>query len=122
MALPIDQECNIEHGLNCIPRRLYHGNMNISGLKENIFQILMCPDFKKSSCHPVDFRKLPCPVSLSFYFTCRMSPRPRKGHVAVSILGVYTHNIEHIHRCIYRPPILLERQENLAWVKDPCGK
>ena len=37
--------------------------------------------FKKASCRPVDFKKVPC----------RMSQRPKKGCVAVSILGVYTH-------------------------------
>ena len=37
-------------------------------------------DFKKTSCRHVDFEKVPC----------RMSLRPRRGHVAVSILGVPT--------------------------------
>ena len=37
-------------------------------------------DYKKLLCHPVDFKKVPCRVSLM----------PKKDHVAVSILGVYT--------------------------------
>ena len=37
-------------------------------------------DYKKSSCRPVKFKKI----------TCRMSLKPKKGCVALSILGVYT--------------------------------
>ena len=37
-------------------------------------------EFKKQSCRPVEFKKQPC----------RMSLRPKKGRVAVSILGVHT--------------------------------
>ena len=37
-------------------------------------------DFKLSSCHHVDFKKV----------TFRMSVKPKKGCVAVLILGVYT--------------------------------
>ena len=54
-------------------------------------------DFKKHwpnvalstlSCRPVEFKQLLCPMSLSFKSPCRMSQSPKKGHVAVSILGV----------------------------------
>ena len=38
-------------------------------------------EFKRGPCRPVDFKKGPC----------RMSLRPKKGRVAVSILGVYIH-------------------------------
>ena len=38
-------------------------------------------EFKKHPCRPVEFKKLPC----------RMSLRPKKGRVALSILGVHTH-------------------------------
>ena len=41
-------------------------------------------------CHCVDFKKVPCrPIGLK-KVPCRMAPKPKKGHVAVSILGVYT--------------------------------
>ena len=38
--------------------------------------------------HPVEFKKLPCPMSLSLRNLCRTSLSPKKAHVAVSILGV----------------------------------
>ena len=41
-------------------------------------------EFKKQSCHPVEFKKWPC----------RMSLRPKKGRVALSILGVHTPRID----------------------------
>ena len=37
-------------------------------------------DYKKSPCRPVKFKKI----------TCRLSLKPKKGCVALSILGVYT--------------------------------
>ena len=40
-------------------------------------------DYKKGICHPVEFKEHPC----------RMSLMPKMGCVAVSILGVYTHNM-----------------------------
>ena len=47
-------------------------------------------DFKKTSCHPVDFKKVPCrPVDFK-KIPCRLSLRPQKGRVAVSILVVHT--------------------------------
>ena len=45
-------------------------------------------DFKKAQCRPVEFKKCPCPMSLSLYISCRMSLRPKMPHVALSILGV----------------------------------
>ena len=44
-------------------------------------------DFKKVPCHPGDFKKVPCPMLL----------RPKKGCVALSILGVYTHKVGSDH-------------------------
>ena len=47
-------------------------------------------DFKKTSCHPVDFKKTSCrPVEFK-KTSCRMSLRPEKGRVAVSILRLNT--------------------------------
>ena len=40
-------------------------------------------DFKKGPCHPVEFKKRPC----------RMSLKPKNGCVALSILGVYSNPI-----------------------------
>ena len=39
-------------------------------------------EFKKTSSHHVDFKKVPC----------RMSLKPKKGCFTMSILGVCTHN------------------------------
>ena len=48
-------------------------------------------EFKKLPCRPVEFKKHPCrPVEFK-KLPCRMSLRPKKGHVALSILGVHTH-------------------------------
>ena len=58
-------------------------------------------DYNKRQCRPVEFKKQPCrPVELEKQSClpvefkkqpCRMSlrPRPKKGRVAVSILGVH---------------------------------
>ena len=43
-------------------------------------------EFKKSSCRPVEFKKS----------SCRMSLKPKKGHVAVTVLGVYTPILVHV--------------------------
>ena len=48
-------------------------------------------EFKKCSCRPVEFKKLPCPMSLSLQISCCMSLRPKRLHVALSILGVEGH-------------------------------
>ena len=48
-------------------------------------------EFKKLPCWPVEFKKHPCrPVEFK-KLPCRMSLRPKKGRVALSILGVHTH-------------------------------
>ena len=44
-------------------------------------------DYKKGQCRPVEFKKHPC----------RMSLRPKKGCVALSILGVYTQFLGHFN-------------------------
>ena len=36
----------------------------------------------------VEFKKLPCPMSLSFQISCHMSLEPKRPHVALWILGV----------------------------------
>ena len=70
-----------------------------------IIRMAMSPvKFKKSSCRHVDFKKVPCPLSLSFYIPCHMSLRPRKGHVAVSILRVHTPYL--VSRCRVRSKLL----------------
>ena len=47
-------------------------------------------NFKKVPCRPVDFKKVPCrPVDFK-KVPCHMSLRPKKGRVAVSILGACT--------------------------------
>ena len=61
-----------------------NGNVALSNLRKlhvtlSILRKLHV-DFKKTSCRHVDFTKVPCHMSL----------RPKKGSVAVSILGVYT--------------------------------
>ena len=50
-------------------------------------------DFNKYVCCPVDFKKLPCLMSLSFQISCHMPLRPKIPHVTLSILGVYGHYI-----------------------------
>ena len=53
-------------------------------------------NFKKSSCRPVDFKKSSCrPVDFK-KSSCRMSLRPKKGRVAMSILGVHPLSRHHI--------------------------
>ena len=53
-------------------------------------------EFKKSSCRPVDFKKSPChPVEFK-RGPCRMSLSPRKGRVALSILGVRTPKYDNV--------------------------
>ena len=42
-------------------------------------------------CRPVDFKKVPCRLVDLEKVPCRMSLRPKKGRVAMSILGVFTH-------------------------------
>ena len=55
------------------------GNIPLS----KVTKISCRPDeFKRASCRHVDFKKVPC----------RMSQKPKKARVAVSILGVYTPN------------------------------
>ena len=44
-------------------------------------------EFKKSSRRPVDFKES----------SCRMSLKPKKGCVAMSILGVYTPSLAFSH-------------------------
>ena len=56
------------------------------------FKKVLCRpvDFKKVPCRPVDFKKVPCrPVDFK-KVPCRLSLMPKKGCVAMSILGVYT--------------------------------
>ena len=60
-------------------------------------------DYKKRQCPPVEFKKQPCrPVEFKKQFChpvefkkqpCRMSLRPKKGRVALSILVVNTPSI-----------------------------
>ena len=51
-------------------------------------------DFKKVPCHPIDFKKTSCrPVDFKKLPPCRMSLKPKKGHVAVLILVVYTPDV-----------------------------
>ena len=52
-----------------------NGNVALSNLRKLHVALSI---FKKVSCRPVDFKKV----------LCRMSLRPKKGRVAVSILGV----------------------------------
>ena len=45
-----------------------------------------CPvDFKKTSCHPVDFKKVPCCHVDFLKVPCRVTLRPIKCCVAMSI-------------------------------------
>ena len=51
-----------------------------------------CPpvEFKKQPCRPVEFKKQPCCHVKFKKQPFRMSLRPKKGRVALSILGVHT--------------------------------
>ena len=61
------------------------GNVALSNLRKTSCRPV---DFKKVSCRPVDYKKVSCrPVDFKKVL-CRMSLRPRKGRVAVSILRV----------------------------------
>ena len=57
-----------------------------------IRQTSCCPvDYKKTSCRPVKIKKTSFRLVAFKKTSYRMSLRPKKGHVAVAILGVYTH-------------------------------
>ena len=49
-------------------------------------------NFRKVPCHPVDFKKTSCRRVDFKKVSCCMSLMPKKGRVAVSILGVYLHS------------------------------
>ena len=67
----------VDGGSRCRMSIIRKGNVALSNLR-NIPVALS--KFKKQSCRPVEFKKQPC----------RMSLRPKKGRVALSILGVHT--------------------------------
>ena len=62
-------------GPPCRMSIIRNGNVALSNSRKTLCRPV---DFKKVSCRPVDFKKV----------LCRMSLRPKKGRVAVSILGV----------------------------------
>ena len=67
-------------GSRCRMSIIRKGNVALSNLKQPCRPV----EFKKQSCRPVRFKKQPC----------RMSLRPKKGRVAVSILGVHPPNCD----------------------------
>ena len=45
-------------------------------------------EYKKSSCRPVDFKKVSCRPVVFNKVLCHMSLSPKKGRVAMWILGI----------------------------------
>ena len=83
-----------------------NGNVALSNSRKPHVVLFILPcrpfNFKKLPCRPVDFKKVPC----------RMTLRPKKGCVAMLILGVYTHRAQHHFKIANLPGA---GKPNLRW-------
>ena len=76
LSVPLSR--GVDGGSRCRMSIIRNGNVALSNLRNTPVAL---SNLKKHPCRPVEFKKHPC----------RMSLRPKKGRVALSILGVYTH-------------------------------